>query len=383
MATVRKRGPGRFQVRWWDGAAQRSRTFATHRDAQAFRATVEVEQARGDWLDPRQSREPLSVVAGRWLETQRSLAPTTLANIEGRLRTHLLPALGDRRLSSVQPSDVEAWVATLIVKGLSPSWVRKCYQDLDQIMRMAVRDRLLRQSPCVGIKLPAEVHDREMHFLTHDEVRALAEAIAPRYAALIYTAAYTGMRAGELAALRKDRIDFLGRRIHVIASVSEVKGGLVTGPTKTKSRRWVKVPRFLCDMLSMHVTRFPSRDGYVFTSATGRPLRHRNFYRRDFRAAVVAADLPVGLRFHDLRHSCAAILIQEGWTLEQVKRHLGHSTIRVTSDRYAHLYAGHDDELLDRLDARVRALPPRNPGPREVTPLPGQPLPPLQRARSR
>ena len=356
MASIRKRVAGRFQVRWWDGGVQRSRTFPAYRDAQAFRATVEVELARGDWVDPRQSRAPLREITQRWLESQQALAPTTYANIAGRLRNHLLPALGERPLSSLRPSDVEAWVAGLSASDLGAGTVRKCYQDLDQITQAAVRDGLLRQSPCVGIKLPTEVHEREMHFLSHEQVASLAQAIAPRYRALIYTAAYAGLRAGELAGLKVARVDFLARRLHVVASVSEVKGGLVTGPPKTKARRWVRVPAFLADQLAGHVQTYPSRHGYVFTSPTGRPLRHRNFYRRDFRAAVQASGLPPDLRFHDLRHSCAAILISEGWTLEQLKRHLGHSTIRVTSDRYSHLYAGHDDVLLDRLDARVRAM---------------------------
>ncbi len=106
-------------------------------------------------------------------------------------------------------------------------------------------------------------------------------------------------------------------------------------------------------MLAAHLATYPSTT-YLFTAGEGGPIRHPNFYQRHFRPAVVRTALPGNLRFHDLRHTCAAILIAEGWSMEQVKRHLGHSTIRVTSDRYGHLFEGHDEALLERLDERFR-----------------------------
>ncbi len=106
-------------------------------------------------------------------------------------------------------------------------------------------------------------------------------------------------------------------------------------------------------MIGEHVGRHPSREGYLFTAAEGGPVRHHNFMRRHFYRAARAAGMPEGLRFHDLRHTCAAILISEGWNPKQIQQRLGHATIRTTLDRYAHLFDGHDSELLERLEARV------------------------------
>jgi len=98
----------------------------------------------------------------------------------------------------------------------------------------------------------------------------------------------------------------------------------------------------------------------LFTSAMGDPVRHRNFMRRNYKPAVMAAELPEGLRFHDLRHTCAALLIANGRHLEEVKDYLGHSSIRVTSDRYGHLFPKARAELADALDATFQNAVPQN-----------------------
>ena len=207
-----------------------------------------------------------------------------------------------------------------------------------------------------------------MHFLDADQVNALAGAVEDRYRTAIYTAAYGGLRAGELWALRVDRLNVLGRTIDVVESLSEVRGRLVVGPTKTGKRRSITVPRFLAEMLGEHVGRYSA--GYLFTAAEGDPVRHRNFMRRHFQPACIVLDFGQvvkdeagarqyeGLRFHDTRHTCAALLIANGRHLEEVKDHLGHSSIRVTSDRYGHLFPKARAELADSLDATFRSSAP-------------------------
>jgi integrase len=105
---------------------------------------------------------------------------------------------------------------------------------------------------------------------------------------LILTAAYTGLRAGELGALKVARLNLLRGTVDVVESLSEVRGQVTTGPTKTGARRSVALPRFLVRELEEHLAAYPST-GYVFTSAEGGPVRHRNFYRRHFKPAVAAA----------------------------------------------------------------------------------------------
>ena len=115
-------------------------------------------------------------------------------------------------------------------------------------------------------------------------------------------------------------------------------------------------------MLGEHIGRYPSPDGWVFTAGEGGPVHHHNFRNRHYDRATRAARLP-GVRFHDLRHTCAALLIAAGRHLEEVKTYLGHSSIRVTSDRYGHLFPEARAAMADALEATYRNAPAASPRP--------------------
>lgn len=345
---------GKYQVRYYGPDGQRrARSFARKSDAVTFKRSVETDKDRDDWTDPKLARVTLKEFAAHWLKTKRDVGERTYINIDGRLRNYIVPVFGARRVSAIKPADVRKWVAGMSAGGLAPSTVRATYRTFSQIMRVAEIDGLTRRSPCNGIDLPVEGPGEEMHFLSPEQVATLAETIDGRYRALIFTAAYTGMRAGELAALKVSRVNLLKRRLEVVESLSEVRGKLVTGPTKTRVRRSVTLPVFLADMLGEHIGSYPSDDGYVFTMRGG-PIRQGNFYKRVFRPAVARAGLPEGLRFHDLRHSCAAILIDQGSNPKQVQARLGHASIRTTLDSYGHLFDAHDTEVLEGLESMFR-----------------------------
>jgi len=210
-----------------------------------------------------------------------------------------------------------------------------------------------RAAPCIGIELPREQPRDEMHFLSHEQVAILADAVDDRFRTLIYVAAYTGLRWGELAALKAERVNPLRRTIEVVESLAEVNGYLYCGPTKTGANRTVTLPKFLSQMLQNQLEIYPSSEGYVFTSPEGGPLR-RNFYRRHYKPAVRRAGLPSGVRFHDLRHTCAALLMAQGAHPKEIQERLGHSTIRMTFDRYGHLFPNLDERLRDGLEAGFR-----------------------------
>ncbi len=350
MASITK-VPAGYRARWRtpDGKS-RSETFRKKAAAERHIAKIEGEKVQGAYVDRAAGRITVATYAEDWIKTKGRVRPRTLINVDGRLRNHILPAFGQRQLASIRPSEVRAWVASM---ERAPATVKATFRTFSQLMRTAELDGVIARSPCIGVELPAENGHVEMHFLTPAQVDTLADAITPRYQALVYTAAFSGLRAGELAALTLTRVNLLRGTFEVTESLSEVRGALAAGPTKTGRARTVRIPRFLAEMLAQHLLSYPSTS-YLFTAAEGGPIRHRNFYQRHFRPAVMTTDLTQDLRFHDLRHTCAAILISEGWSMEQVKRHLGHSTIRVTSDRYGHLFEGHDEELLERLDERFR-----------------------------
>jgi len=126
------------------------------------------------------------------------------------------------------------------------------------------------------------------------------------------------------------------------------------GPTKTHAQRRITLPTFLRKLLEDHLAgATPGGSGLVFTGVRGAPLQHRVFYKRQFKPAVKAA-LPAakaGFRFHDLRHTCASLLIAAGAHSKAIQERLGHSSITMTLDRYGHLLPGLGDSLADALDA--------------------------------
>jgi integrase len=189
-------------------------------------------------------------------------------------------------------------------------------------------------------------------------VERLARAIRPPYGVLVDMAAYSGMRAGELAALRVGRLDLLAGRAEVVASITEVAGRLVAGTTKTYQRRTVRLPRFLCEQLGGYLAGRPhQRDDLVFTMPGGGPLRQSMVSTRLFKPAVRAAGLDERLRFHDLRHTAASLLIRQGASIKAVQAQLGHASASVTLNRYGHLFPDELEHLADRLErARSDAI---------------------------
>ena len=166
----------------------------------------------------------------------------------------------------------------------------------------------------------------------------------------------SGLRAGECGGLRVGDIDFLGRKILVQRSVCEAHGRIQFTTPKSNKARSVPVPQFLIDLLAEHLAKrgvAADPTAQVFTSRNGGIYRHSNFYKRIFKPAVEAHGLE-GFRFHDLRHSYAALLIQQGAHPRAIMERLGHSSIQVTINTYGHLFPSLDEALTDGLEAQFQ-----------------------------
>lgn len=360
MAHVRRR-PGRprsWMVRYRDPAGrERARSFSKKADADRFAVTVEADILRAEWTDPRLSKTTVVEWSERWLRTKAALKPKTLAGYESILRTHVLPTFGHLELRHIDRMSVEEWVADLQASGLGSSAVRQARQVLYSMMKLAVEAGYLLTNTVAGVKT-ARRPDPEMLFLSAEEVERLADAIRAPYGVLVHLLAYGGLRWGEATALRRKRCDLLRSRIEVAESVSEVRGSLHFGTTKTHRRRVVVLPGFLRDLLAEHLSNYvpDDPDALLFTSPVGAPLRNSNFRRQAWNGAVIEAGL-TQLRIHDLRHTCAALLIAQGAHPKAIQAHLGHSSITVTMDRYGHLFPSDVESLAVALDGvRSRAI---------------------------
>ncbi len=191
-----------------------------------------------------------------------------------------------------------------------------------------------------------------MSVLSASQVSQLASKVPERYQALILLLAYGGVRWGEAVALRRRRLDLLRGRVEVVEAISEVNGVLHFGPTKTHQARSVALPSFLRDLFATHVQRFVQEDpnAFVFTTKNDTNLRIANFRQRVWWPALDAAALSRSVRIHDLRHSCASMLIARGANAKAIQQHLGHSSISVTFDVYGHLLPDEQERIAVTLD---------------------------------
>ena len=189
------------------------------------------------------------------------------------LRRDALPRFGDVAVAAISQRDVRAWVADLSAGPLAPVTVQKAYQPLGKIMGAAVDAGMVMQTPCRRVPLP-KVEREEMRFLTPAEIARLADLIAPRYRALVLVAAYGGLCVGELAGLRRGRVDLLRGTVEMAEIVTEVGGVLRFGSPKTRAgRRTVGLPRAVVDELAAHLATLGDLDAFVFTAPQGGPLR--------------------------------------------------------------------------------------------------------------
>lgn len=358
---VRRRGK-RWQARYPDplrvGTHKIERTFRTKDEAEAWLIKEQASVLDGIHIDPRRRERPFADVIAAWRESWADrLSPTTVARYDSAIRTYLEPEFGRRKIGSISNEVVQRYVNSLKNRGdIAPGTVRNVYAVMRTAMSYAVRIGMVQVNPCANIDLPRP-RRVEMLFLTADEVARLAEAIQSHFRVLVYTAAYTGLRAGELGGLQRRDVDLLRGVLHVRRALKDVNGHLSLGPTKTHAQRVVSLPRFLREMLAEHLAWSSlggtAPDSFVFTNRRGGPMRHGLFYGRYFKRAAREALPPEkhGLRFHDLRHTCVALLVQQGVHPKAIQAHLGHSSITVTLDRYGHLFPSVEEALAEALDA--------------------------------
>ena len=378
----RDRGRG-WEARWYttnaDGSRkQHSKSFKTKAEGWRHVNRMLGDADRGERYDPELGKTSFQAVASEWEASLKSpaLKPSTVAAYKTILHFHLIPEFGPMAINRISAGDIHRFLNNV---DASPGTKRNILRVLNQVMNHAILDDRISSNPVAKlratVKLPRIPKGDEPAFLTPAQVDQLANEVGlrptkgqpdkpptahPTYRVLILSAAYTGMRAGELAALRIGDVDLAGRRLRVRESVSDLNGDLILVKPKNGKVRNVSLPSFLADELQPLVEG-RRKDAFVF-GTDDQPFRHRNFYARHFKPAVrrlvARGDWPEEplsrLRFHDLRHTAASILIANGEQMKVVSERLGHSSIAITYDRYGHLYEGHDVDVADRLDAMYR-----------------------------
>ena len=293
----------------------------------------------------------------RVVDTKRTLAdvyahmlstghqrPTTLAWYANSWRL-IEPAFGRRSIRGIQRAEIEKFYS-----GIEKVPTRRAVaQLLHKLMEIALRQGWIERNEAHGVELPAIERD-EVQALTVDEVHAIANNVPDRYRCLVYVMAFGGLRVGEAVALQ---VRDINGTIQVRRNATEVDGRMVTGEPKTaSSRRVVGADPELQRLLHEHVAEYvkgADTSALVFSTPRGMMVRPNNFRKREFADAVRAAGIDRKVRIHDLRHTCASLLIARDVPLFDVSRFLGHSSTRVTESTYAHWLTEKPQQVAARL----------------------------------
>lgn len=358
MASVEAhRGPRgtSYLVRWRDEAGRsRRKTFYKRADADRYRAQVEHSLNVGAYVDPAAGRESFRAYAERWRVAQPH-RPNTAARVASQLLRHVYPVLGDRRIASIRPSEVQALVTGLGVT-LAPGSVRTLMATVGAVFAAAARDRVIGLDPAAGVALP-EVPRKRITPLTVEQVQALVDAAPDRYRALVVTVAGTGLRQGEAFGLQVRDVDFLRRVVRVERQVQPGAGGPVIGPLKNRSAyRSIPVGATVVDELAAHLKAWPAAgEQFVFRTPAGTACSRTAFNARVWTPLRAAAGLP-GVGMHDLRHFYASALIRAGLNVRVVSERLGHANAAMTLNVYSHLWPDDEDRTRSAIDDLFRSV---------------------------
>ena len=355
MGTIRriKHSTGKtvWQARWRDPIGkQRNKNFERKVDAERHLTTMESRKLVGDYVDPQLGRIRFSEWCQQVEGTHIRGRPSTRERDKWLLRGLVRPTFDDIPIGSVRPVTIQQWLAELTDRGYAPSTIRMAYQVLARIFNAAVESGLLTRTPCRGARLPKRERT-EMRFLAPDEITQLADAIHPRYRALVLTAAYSGARIGELAALDLDHYEPLRKTIRIERTLSEVNGYISIVEPKTRaSIRAITLPTWLVEALAEHLASWPVSDNRILFAAPEGGYLRRSFRSRFWKPAVVES---VGepMRLHDLRHTHVALLIGQGVHPSIIASRLGHTSVKTVLDVYGHLYEGLDRDAANALAA--------------------------------
>ena len=276
---------------------------------------------------------------------------------------HILPTLGRMNLRSLTPTHVRTLLANKAVDGLGTRSVQIIHSTLRTMLSEAMREELIERNVATVVRPPSVQRVEVQPWSTEEASRFLATSADHRLHALFAVGVALGLRKGELLALRWDDVDLEGGVVHVRQNVQRLPEiGLVFGPPKSnKSRRTIPLPAASAKVLRTNRANQAAEalalgpawveSGLVFTSAVGTVIEPRNLNR--FLDELIAKAGVRRIRFHDLRHTCASLLLAQNVPARIVMEILGHSQLAMTTDLYSHVMP---TALRAAADAMDRAL---------------------------
>lgn len=328
------------------------KTFARKSDAQDFEATQKRHLARGDWINPKLGQETLDNICRRWLVIRKkTVAGKTYQTDEYMLRVHLSENLKRLPISSIRSSDIENLLID-VNSTIAQSSVVRFRAVLSALFAWAIREGIIRDNPAANAHLPsgrgtdakAEIYpfSQEELFAVYEDVKK----IHPKWADVVIVLGLSGLRWSELMALRVRDIQLVPY-VAIQVSRSAPDGQEIRTTTKSGKPRTVPVADILQPILREWM-KGKAPNALIFANAAGNPTGNKNWTR-----AVHWMELNRGRRIHDLRHTAATLWLTNGVDLKTVQTWLGHASMTMTVDLYAH-FMGNDADIA--AIARVNAV---------------------------
>lgn len=346
---------------------QKSQTVrGTKRDAQRELTSLLNALQTGAYVEP--TKLTVGEYLRRWLDdyAKTTVSPKTYERYDEIARLHLIPGLGHHVLTKLQPLHIQSMYSAMLQHGrhdgrggLSPRTVLHHHRVLRQALQQAIRWQLLVRNPADAVE-PPRPERREVRTLSDDDSIKLMEASAEsRLHVPIILASATGMRRGEILALRWKDVDLVTGKAAVRQSLEETKAGLAFKQPKTqKGRRSLPLPRFAIEALRLHrkaqaAERLQLGGAYVDNGLVCPRPDGRPWAPCSFSAGFIAFARRAGfgaLRFHDLRHTHATQLLGLGVHPKIVSERLGHSTIGITLDTYSHVLPSMQQDAAEKIE---------------------------------
>jgi integrase len=325
-----------------------TRTRST--ETEAKRALKELLQLRDKRLEPTSSSITVGQFLLDWLDGKQLDVRESSINVYRVLLRRVAEHIGRKKLSALKPQDVKRAYAALLESGLAPRSLHAAHAVLKQAIADGYRSRMIEWNIMEAISAPT-FEPREMRTFTADQGAAFLEhTTVSSQAVLLQLLLMTGLRVGEATALRWQDIDHTHRQLHVHNTLRRLNKTWSLGPPKTKaSRRTIELSSYIVATLQQHRLEQARRretwppvalewQTLVFTDAQGLPLGKATV-SKEVRRVCREARVPI-VRTHDLRHTCATLLIGTGMNPKVVQEMLGHSNVSITLSLYAHVMPG-------------------------------------------
>ena len=379
--SIRQRPDGRWEARYVVGRdsttgkqIRRSVYGSTQREVRQKLSKAVSAIDEGNYFEP--TKMTLARWAEIWLsEYSGDKKYSTIKHYKAQCKSHIIPMLGNTKLSELTAPQVQKFYNDLQRNGLAAKSVRNIHGILTKCLSTAVKVGYIKYNPCSGVTLP-RVEKKEIHPLTDKQVKAfLQEADKDEYSYLLKTILFTGLREGEAIGLTWDVIDFDAGTIKVCKQLQKrpiADGGFVFAPLKNNKTRILKPAPFVMSMLKERrledienrLKAGPMWKGWqnekehetaiVFSSSLGEHL-HPQTVVRHYKKIVTSLGIPES-RVHDLRHRFAVLSLQNGDDVKTVQGNLGHATAAFTLDVYGHVSEKMKDESASRMEQYIKGL---------------------------